>query len=297
MKVGNIDHVMLFQTSGGQVLTQEKFAEKFGFEPDGANEYYGLNQANLTNFESRGVALNPSHEAFFRVFLDSLQNSEQPEKTVVLGLEPSERNSFDFVAAHMDVVRSLARELAARQAEARDRGKQLRIVVRYASEMNDPQGDNNTWGGHPDAFKRSFEEVRTAFREEAPEILFAFSPAIRADVNEDKISDYWPGDSLVDIIAGTWYIHGEEQSDDAKRKIRQYFLHRLGTGKPFALDELSGRERLHPDNQPEGQNDRFIQAMLEALFALREEGVALDYVTLFLELPWGRDARLRFLSA
>ena len=42
------------------------------------------------------------------------------------------------------------------------------------------------------------------FQEEAPEVCFAFSPAIRTDLNEALIADYWPGDEYVYIVSGTW---------------------------------------------------------------------------------------------
>src|SRR5438094_534996 len=83
-------------------------------------------------------------------------------------------------------------------------------------------------GRRSDDFKPSFRDVRRVCRQEAPEVLFAFSPAIRADLDEAKITDFWPGDEAVDVIAGTWYVHAEEQFHDATHNMRAYFLHRLG---------------------------------------------------------------------
>jgi len=301
MKVANIDRMLLFRNEEGEELTQGQLTMRYGFEPDGSNLYYGFNSINLDHFTSTGRALNPGHVGFFDDIQASFGVGGQLEKTVVLGVEPSAPDTFDFVAANMGMARALARELNDQQSEARERGRQLRIVIRYASEMNDRPFNSatqsgNPWGGRPDDFKPSFRDVRAVFHEEAPEIRFAFSPAIRADLDEAKITDFWPGSDAVDVIAGTWYVHAEEQFNDATHNMRAYFLHRLGAGKPFAFDELGGASA---SNQ---ENDRFLQRMLNEVIALRvialrEQGIAFDYATLFLSFPFGEDATLDFLTA
>jgi hypothetical protein len=295
MSVANIERLLLFRVEDGHLFTQGELTDRYGFEPDGSNLYYGLNQTNLTHFRNTGEGLNPSHQAFFADLLDALSASAQLEKSVVLGLEPLDPTTFDFVSAHMDLLRAAARDMAALQARARGGGKRLRIIIRYASEMNDPPfnpatNSGNPWGQQPAQFRASFREVRTAFREEAPEIRFTFSPAIRADVQESRITDYWPGAEFVDIISCTWYIRGMAQAAAAVSNMRAFFRHRLETGKAFGFDELSGRDLSNLDC------DRFIREMLEAAAALEEEGVRFEYSTLFLQEPWGRDATLDFLT-
>ncbi len=153
-----------------------------------------------------------------------------------------------------------------------------------------PPPDRNPWGQQSGRFKTTFQQVRTAFREEAPEILFAFSPALRFDTNEAVLTNYWPGDEFVDIIAGTWYVHGAAQFPNAKTVLRAYCLHRVGTSKPFGIDELSGRDDGNV------ANDQYISNMLHELEALQLQNVSFKYVTLFLSAPWGKDATLGLLT-
>src|SRR5262249_4484861 len=152
-----------------------------------------------------------THRPFFEQILAALQTSLAEEKTVVLGVEPPQQSDpFGFVAESESLVATLAQELGAFQAAAREAGKRLNIVIRYASEMNDVSLSSgvraNLYAGQPEEYKTSFRSVREIFRSQAPEIQFAFSPAIRRDLQEPVLSSYWPGDDFVDVISCTWYI-------------------------------------------------------------------------------------------
>lgn len=84
MQLNNVTRLLLFaEAAGGQVLTLEQLAAKYGLEPAGTNFYYGINQANVDDSGGTSSALNPTHRAFFDAFLTSLKASSDPEKTVM----------------------------------------------------------------------------------------------------------------------------------------------------------------------------------------------------------------------
>lgn len=289
MRLRNIDRLLLFRTEHDRVLTLEQLQEKYGLPPDGTNFYYGINQINVDAFARGGSAsaLTAAHRAFFAAVLQSLVTGAGDEKTVVLGVEPpSDAKTpyqYDFVTAHLDLVRRLAADLAEIQAQALAGGKRLDIVVRYASEMNDKHSD-------PVKFKASHIAVHTAFQELAPAVPFAFSPALRADLAEPAIADYWPGSQYVDLIGGTWYIRGAEQRARSTANMRAYFVRRVAAGKPFALSEMGGGDAQCR------HNDDMLRAMLHELEALQLQNVSFEYVSLFLASRWGTDATLGFLE-
>jgi hypothetical protein len=295
MKLKNIDRVLLFREDGnGRVLSLEELRAKYGLDPDGTNFYYGINQANVDSFaqSNKRTALNPTHQAFLAALQASLIASADDEKTLMLGLEPSQApDPYGFANAHMDLVQQLAVDLNEVQTRARAAGKRLNISLRYASEMNtDP-----TYGHKPAEFKTTFVAIRHMFAEHAPGVLFSFSPGLRADLPEELIGQYWPGDQYVDVIGATWYIGAPAQRAPSVANMRAYFLHRLGTGKAFALSEVGGCDTVS-DNPPKGKdNDAVVQEMLHELEALQLQNVSFKYVTIFLESKWGDDATLAFL--
>jgi hypothetical protein len=306
MALGNIDRVLCFakDPQSGRVLSLDRLQERFGFEPDGTNFYYGINRQNRDRFTVDGAALNQiSHRPFFDEMLAALQTSEAQEKTVVLGVEPPQQSDpFGFVAESEALVTSLAQELGQIQAAAREAGKSLNIAIRYASEMNDTSlssgHQSNLYAGQPEKYKSSFRSVREIFRSQAPEILFAFSPAIRRDLNEPGLSSYWPGDDFVDLISCTWYIGASGQTQGAVAFMKAYALHREMKGKPFAIDELGGCETFVDNHgQEHGRNcDAVRGMMLRQLLELADEGIRFNYVTLFLEGKWGEDATRGFMA-
>ena len=291
MQLKNIDRILLFRTdSGGSVLTLEALQTQYGIDADGTNFYYGLGQ-NLANFGRTGLALSANHNVFFDAVLSSLVASKDDEKTVVLGLEPPDKDSYTFVSANQPLVTQLATELAAIQARALAGGKRLNIVIRYTSEMN--AGDTKGWQD-PAGYKTTFVQSRSAFAKAAPSILFSFSPALRADIDESQIAQYWPGDQYVDVIGGTWYIGRDAQRAASIATMRAYFLHRVGSGKPLALSELGG---CNPGPSPHKgvDNDKQLQGMFHELEALQLQNISFKYVTIFLDDKWGTDAALAFL--
>jgi len=292
MKLKNIDRVLLFRTDRGVVLTFEELQTRYDIDPDGTNFYYGLNSQNLANFTQNGTALSQAHRAFFNAVLASLQNSQDDEKTVVLGVEPPPTDSYRFVSENLALVTELATELADIQDQALSGGKRLNISIRYTSEMN--AGDTPGWKD-PAGYKSTFVQARTVFAAAAPRILFSFSPALRADIDESKITQYWPGDQYVDIIGGTWYTGSDAQRKASAATMRAYFLHRVGTGKPFALSELGGCNPGPSPSQGVG-NDEQLQGMLHELEALQIQNITFKYVTIFLDSKWGTDATLAFLG-
>jgi hypothetical protein len=293
MQLKNIDRILLFRTdAAGTVLTLEELQTRYGIDADGTNFYYGLGP-NLASFAKTGQALSASHRVFFDAVLSSLSASPDDEKTVVLGVEPPDTDSYAFVAANQPLVTQLATELAAIQAQALTGGKRLNIVVRYTSEMN--AGDTKGWQD-PAGFKATFVQSRSAFAKAAPSILFSFSPALRADIDESQIAQFWPGDQYVDVIGGTWYTGSDAQRAASTATMRAYFLHRVGSGKPLALSELGG---WNPGPLPGqvSQNDEQLQAMLHDLEALQLQNVTFKYVTFFLDGKSGTDATLAFLRS
>jgi hypothetical protein len=293
MNVPNIDRLLCFAKDGEQVMGLDTLQGKYGFEPDGTNFYYGINSANRDRFQIDGNALSADfHQPFFDNVLASLDSSAAPNKTVVLGLEPLEPSSpFVFANQSGDLLRALATELAEYQNQARQNGKALNVVIRYASEMNVDPREGNPYAGDPEGYKAGFQFAKTVFQGIARDLLFSFSPAIRADLDEADLSSYWPGTDFVDIVGGTWYIGSEHQSQAAASFMQRYFLHRVATGKPCGIDELGGCSD-DPNNR---QNDQFIRRMLEELASLQNQAVGFRYVTVFLEGKWGEDATLAFL--
>lgn len=294
MHVQNIDRILMFRTEAGATLTLEALTEKYGFEPDGTNFYYGFNQANLGDFTTNGTALNPTHRTFFDGLLASIANSADDEKTVVLGLEPpvtSETSDpYGFIRANLPLATQLATELADQQARALAVGKRLNIVIRYASEMNAGDASSIHWRD-ASGYKATFVPVRLAFEKAAPSVLFSFSPALRADIDESQIAPFWPGDQFVDVIGGTWYTGSDGQRVASKATMRAYFLHRAGAAKPFAISETGGC------TADDAGNDRQLVDMLHVMESLQIQGVSFKYLTFFLDSKWGADATFGFLTS
>jgi hypothetical protein len=295
--------------SGNNTQTFDEFAREFGFEPSGVNDYYGLVQVQVDRLRAGGTALGPSHERVFQMALNRLADpaANCSEKTVNLVLEPAQapaparhiRGTFDFVRDNMDLVATLARELAAIQMSA-PTGKSLNISVCYAQEMNSA---DSAWGppvsgdrsSQVNGFVETFIAVRELFRQYAPAIRFAFSPGLRADRTLSGIRPYWPDTEFgksVDIVGATWYVHTSKQFDPAAKLLSDYVSYYEHANKPFALDELGGAGgSLNPAVYRD--NDAFLDPMLEFVGDL---AVPLEYVTLFVDRQkWGCDASLQFL--
>lgn len=289
MQSANVDRLLIFREDpNGHQLGLSELQERYGIDPAGTNFYYGINQANVDDSEGSASALNATHRAFMDSLLAALRKSADDEKMLMLGVEPLSPNApYAFVAAHMDLIERLASDLNGYQQQALDFGKRLNIVVRYASEMNDGQ---QLQGSDPPGYRSTFVQVRNAFAQRAPKVLLAFSPALRADLPEALIAQYWPGDDYVDVISGTWYVRSPAQTIASEANMRAYFLHRIGAGKGFALDEVGGCNTAGADN------DAVLQQMLHYIAGLQMQNISLKYATLFLAKEWGTDATLSFLQ-
>ena len=293
-----VSRVLYFRNdASGRTWTHREFQDRYGFEPDGVNGYYGVNNTAVAHWQMKQEALRSHHRAVLDDLLNTLLASDRPAKTLNLGLWPFQApEPYGFVENHLSLVETLAGELADYQQRARQKGKQLDIVIRYASEMSDVAKPSQPWGRRklPDpeqaaAYRETFALVRERFRKRAPAVRFAFSPAIRADIRGaryDLIADYWPGDDLVDVVSCTWYVGREGDFAGAVSTLKRYVEEWRGRGKPFGIDEMGGI------NEDTG-NDAMLQRMFRELDAL---GVAQDYLTLFLAAKWGKDATLEFLT-
>lgn len=291
VEIENIERVLVFRETD-HVWTQQELEAKFHLVPNGSLNYFGVVKQNVDNLLATGRAMNPDLLSFMNDVVTSLRNSNEAEKTVVLGVEPSEPGDpFEYVRQHLDLISHLAEDAQDYQLQALRAGKRLNIVMRYASEMNAGEA---IYAGDEVGFKRSFAEVRDTVRTIAPDVLFSFSPALRSDIDEAAITRYWPGDEHVDVVGATWYDHG----DDATRRkavdcMKAYFLHRIGTGKPFGLDEFGGAlgsGAVYRDN------DDVLQEMLHVIAGLQFQNVSFKYGVIFVDgNKWGVDATLDFL--
>ena len=139
MKPANVKRILYFAKEGPRVVSPQAFRNRYGFYPDGVNFYYGMNAAAVRHLRERGNALQPYHRQFFDMVQEAVLTGPKAELLVNLGLWPYEPGDpYGFVARNLELVRRVAEELHDYQERARTHGKRLEIVVRYASEMNDP---------------------------------------------------------------------------------------------------------------------------------------------------------------
>lgn len=287
MRYQNVANILLWDKEQNIPSTLDELESRFGFSPAGTDYFFGVIQDALDRLQSHKPVLLEEHQQFYTSALNYLLQSDLPELTLVIGVQPDHLpDGFAFVAQHPELITALARELAAYQAEASRAGKALRLVIRYASEMNDV-GFSGPYNGRPAAYRESIRLVRQLFREAAPDILFSFSPALRADLlgKTPAIAEYWPGDGVCDVIGGTWYIRGD-QFTDSVAFMKQYFQGRtFGLDIPCALDEIGGCTN-------NANNDAMLIRMFDELDQL---GFPFEYATIYLEIEWGEDATLQFL--
>jgi beta-mannanase len=306
MNIQNVGRILYHRNNPEtKTLSMREFQDRYHFEPNGVNCYYGINQWQADRAQSEHSAMSKDHRAVLQDALDTLLNGGDSVKQIDLGLWPLEKTGdpYEFVIGHLDLVGHLASELKEYQDQALAQEKELKIVVRYASEMNDVRYEHQPWGRTPGItddreqqarFRSTFRTVRQVFRDLAPAIRFAFSPAIRRDIVPEKyevIPRYWPGDGEVDIISCTWYTGREDDYLGSVEVLRKYFLQRKERNLPFGIDEMGGKVR---DEKP-AENDAMLKRMFNVLEGLKSEGVSFEYVSLFLDAAWGEDATLDFL--
>lgn len=138
-------------------------------------------------------------------------------------------------------------------------------------------------------YKSTFVHAREAFRAGASRILLTFSPALRYDLPEAALHQFWPGDGNVDVVGGTRYTGGADQQKQSTANMRAYFQHCSAVGKALVLSKMGGCSSAKKDD------DKFLQIMLHELEGLQMAGISFKYVTIFLADKWGADAALSFL--
>ncbi|MGC4043631.1 MAG: hypothetical protein QM758_07475 [Armatimonas sp.] len=292
----------------------------YSFQPDGVNMYFGFLKEVISRWENGGTMLDMaghpwSHSTHLEFALDALNNGPDSEKTIVFALQPPGGiKPFDFVIAKRAAVEALAAELQEYRKRANP-GKNLRIVVRFASEMNTKE--NTTWGAGNSSVKAAdfilaYKEVRAAFRSVSTEFLFSFSPALRADLSPTEINKYWPGIANVDFLSGTWYWGGTDTLEQARTVLTAYFetYKQRVLNKPgccFALDEwggCNGTKHLPPPLKKKSNGEILLKEdhaigwdfglnHLDVLIKMRKhldklaaDDMPLEYATLFLEKKW-----------
>lgn len=285
--------LLAFKTNArGATLTPAEMERETGVRFSGTNLYFGVNSAAAERVAVGSPALLPSHEVVVR----SAAAAATPERDqiLVVGLWPFEaENPFEFLVEHLDVVRAVAAELE----EFRMRAGEgvLRLVIRYASEMNDPAKPGHPWGRRlpvdpeqAEKFRMSYREVRRIFADLCPDAAFTFSPALRRDNAGERyalIKDYWPGDGLVDIIGCTWYVGRTTDYPAACEVLHRYHHEMRGRAPRHAIDEAGGASTG-------GENTTMLGAMLNWLSLIEREEIRLDYLSLFLNGRWGAQADL-----
>jgi hypothetical protein len=278
-----IDRLLYFRQSlnGDPIESFADFEAEFGpgADTDGVNAYLGLISGVLDN--PAGPLASSGAGAVFNQIIVSMAGSIGLELTIMLGIEPNEPGSFfTFVQANYPGIQTLAAEIAAAQAQAAatGAGNSLRVVVRFASEMN----GGNVYSGNPQAFVDTFQAVRTLIQAGAPNVLFAFSPEL-SGASLGNIGAYWPGTTYVDVISGTWYMHSDANFLNSVAFLNSYFAAYASYGKPFAIDEVGA---CSGTSIPVGNGTE----LNRVLPVLRASGVDLAHVTLFLDRPtWGAD--------
>jgi hypothetical protein len=282
----NIQRILAFDTQGhaakADQLNLADLQGQYGVRIVGTNMYYGMIEPNLSLPNSQG--LQGSARTFILDLISAMPAGGSA--TIDLGLEPDNRDNNSGSPAtrlarvatdpQLDLIERLARELGELQDTAAMMGKELRIVIRFASEMN----GGNRYSGAPRAFTDAYKSVAARLRTNR-RLLLNFAPFVFADAHPDHFADYWPGDSLVDVVGCTWYVGHNINLPGAKANLDLYFHNFSSRGKPFCISELGGAV----DRDVSGDTGVFSK-MVRHLVDLPIDA-PLDHVTLFLEQPWG----------
>jgi len=308
-----------FPFACSRTMVPAEFKQKYQVRPDGVNLYLGVEKQAVDRVKETGSALEPDMVNVLDALIADFQTGGKPYRYVDVSLEPIQTpNPFEFVNDNLNVVTAVANDLAGYQAKASAIERELRVVIRYASEMNDPTTCSQPYGRpvdasgvglphepHAAAFVESYKLVRTAMKTENESLLFAFSPAIRYDIIEDRytmLADYFPGNDIVDRISCTWYTASSVNITKSKNVMKRYFNDfKVGFDGTFGIDEMGGVdedtiEAYNRDVIVEHDNDRILTSMFDCLQELADSGVAFETVSVFLLGKWGVDAKLTFLS-
>lgn len=316
----------------GEIMSFATCQSTYGFAPDGVNSYLGFSSQFISTWQAAkanpslppeeqailGSTGNPySTAAQINQALNALNNGPKSEMTFVFGLQPEEiSDPFNFMLdpESTNALTQIAQELDEFSKQAGP-GKRLRIVIRFASEMNTKE--NTTWGlGNPKAnaedFIKAYQEVRRVFRSVSPFFLMSFSPALRVDLDPDEIENFYPGVANIDFLSGTWYFGGTGTLDGVFAHLSHYYATYktkvLQNGSHFALDEWGGALSTDDISPPltevsngqtltngagtpigweaGGGHEQALSEMAQRLASLQSDGISLDYATLFLQKKW-----------
>ncbi len=281
----------------------EKFQDIHGFEPQGLNWYIGLTSSKKQQIESENSnsggtsSLTQWDIRFLEDFYQWLLASEEKEKCIIFALEPNDVNTFAFVGQHLAWIEGIAKQLKSYADKAAGKGKTLKFVIRFASEMNDVGSQGTNWNkpGMEHLFINAYREVRHVFKSVSEEFLFCFSPALRRDMaaqnfaKYQRIKNYWPGDDQVDVVSGTWYIGAQDDLPLATAALDRYFS---DFGKKGAV--LMGLDEFGVSNGTETK-DALLKQMCQELSNLKAIK-PFYYATFFLGKNYGVNAPLAFVK-
>lgn len=267
----------------GTAYTAQELIDAFGPCLAGTNLYFGVkpDNANLNAFEANSM---PSIQSW----IDLLPARDF---TLMLGVEPNDdktltgEQQLQYVIDHIEIVEKLGERLN----ELMTANPRMRVVVRYASEMN--PGTGNRYAGFPAKFKESYKKVHKALKDANLNILMSFSPGINQNPTRN-LTPYWPGNEFVDLVGCTWYYAGDEDARrDAKQHLDDYLRTYATAARPPCIDEMGGAKRhdYFGDNEPNYQD------MFQHLLNLNLQGLALQHCTCFLGGDWGAGVTLDFL--
>ncbi len=156
------------------------------------------------------------------------------------------------------------------------------------NDILDLNANFNAWGQQIDKSKSAYKEVRQAFRNaQANDILFAFSPSLRADLlagnnnnkREFKIGEYFPDIADVDVISCTWYAGGGgkgKKFKDSRDHFKFYIGGFAAKGKTLAIDELGVEAN---DTNPQKTLDAMLDEVQSVATVNKFE---FEYLTYFL---------------
>lgn len=291
LNLPTINNTLYFAKSGGFRIPLGLFEETHGFAVDGSNDYIGIN--------SKTMEYLPGHMDYLRGLKKLVESGKKSHILAIVALEPDA--GLDYVKNNYTLIKTIAQEINSIQEGHSDK---LKIIIRYASEMNVKKKEN-PWSSNPDDYKKTYIEIKKIFQDTAPGTLFNFSPNIRYDLHPDgkvvqPIEEYWPGNGYVDIISCTWYIGSKDNAFLSTDFFNIHYQWAMSLKKPFAVDELGGRDKpcsnelIIPDN-----SERLIKMMEYIIRKNQESGASSEYITLFLEKKWNVDLDLfvaRFLA-
>ena len=291
MKPQNIRQIGIFQQSDTGAMSA--LDQVFGGIGRCTNIYVSMDHDRLAMVDN-GSAFSDNANAFLTSVIASMQTLGATSYYLNVGLEPKAGYSFAESADGKKIAEQLARDIAELQDRARANGAQLDVTVRYASEMNlkpYPSGDKPH-----EEYSRTYRLVYGWMKSINPTIKMAYSPAINFEVDDTKLSVYFPGADVVDVISCTWYTNGANPRSslhESMVRVAKYFLHRTGAHKPFGIDEIGGWD---PANN---SNDTYLATMFAALRHLSGR-VSFEYVSVFLqngpgERKWNQNPTLAFL--